>query len=38
MEPVQFYQPTQRGLEKVVAEKLAQLRELNEAADTKDKS
>ena len=38
MEPVKFYQPTQRGLEKVVAEKLAQLRVLNEAADTKDKS
>ena len=32
MEPIQFYQPTDRGLEKAVAEKLAQLRDLNEAA------
>ncbi|MBT5487985.1 MAG: replication-associated recombination protein A [Halieaceae bacterium] len=37
MEPIQFYQPTQRGLEKVVAEKLAQLRDLNKAAQTEDK-
>jgi putative ATPase len=36
MEPIQFYQPTQRGLEKVVAEKLAQLRDLNKAAQTED--
>ena len=36
LEPIQFYQPTQRGLEKVVAEKLAQLRDLNKAADTED--
>ncbi|MBT7312419.1 MAG: recombination factor protein RarA, partial [Halieaceae bacterium] len=37
MEPIQFYQPTQRGLEKVVAEKLAQLRDLNKAAHTEGK-
>jgi putative ATPase len=37
LEPIQFYQPTQRGLEKVVAEKLAQLRGLNKAAQAEDK-
>lgn len=37
LEPIQFYQPTQRGLEKVVAEKLAQLRNLNKAAQNEDK-
>ena len=37
MEPIQFYQPTERGLEKVVAEKLAQLRDLNKAAQTENK-
>ena len=37
MEPIQFYQPTDRGLEKVVADKLAQLRDLNKAAQTEDK-
>ena len=37
MDPIQFYQPTDRGLEKVVAEKLAQLRDLNKTAQTEDK-
>jgi replication-associated recombination protein RarA len=32
MSPVQFYQPTDRGLERAIKEKLERLRELNEQA------
>ncbi len=33
MSPVQFYQPTDRGLERAIKEKLERLRELNEQAE-----
>ncbi len=36
MPPVSFYQPTDRGLEAKIAEKLAQLRKLDEQADKLD--
>ena len=35
MPEVSFYEPTQRGLEAKIAEKLAHLRELDEAAKNK---
>jgi putative ATPase len=35
MPAVSFYEPTQRGLEAKIAEKLAHLRELDEAAKNK---
>jgi len=35
MEPVNFYQPTDRGLEGKISEKLARLRELDAAAKNK---